>query len=127
MTTPPFLRTMDDPNAAVADMGVDVRGYKALDLSGAEIGTVESLLVDYEEGRVRFLSIASGGIFGIGEKHFLVPVGAINNITEDAVVIAKSSEHVAGSPMYDPTIVGARDDYERYYTHYGLAPFWGAS
>ena len=46
----------------------DIRGRTVIDSDGAEVGTVDDLLIDEEEDRVRFLRIGSGGILGMGRR-----------------------------------------------------------
>ncbi len=65
----------------------DVRGRMVIDQSGDEIGHVDALLIDDQERKVRFLRIASGGILGVGEQRFLVPVDAVLGMDDNQLVI----------------------------------------
>jgi CBS domain-containing protein/sporulation protein YlmC with PRC-barrel domain len=118
-----FVR-LSDTNLTLAEAGEDLRGLKALDLSGEELGTVNDLFIDEQERKVRFLEVSSGGFLGLGATKFLIPVDAISRITADDVHINQSRERVAGAPQYDPALVE-----ERYatdvYGHYGYQPYWG--
>ena len=124
MATQASLHKLSDTNLVVADPVEDVRGKKVVDRFGDEIGSVDDLLIDDREKKVRFLQIASGGFLGIGETTFLLPVDAVKKIIGDTVHIDKTREHIAGSPRYDPDLI---DD--RYlndiYGYYGFAPYWG--
>ena len=101
----------------------DVRGRTVVDRAGEELGTVDDLLVDDAEKKVRFLQVASGGLLGLGEQKVLIPVDAISRITEDAVQVDQDRERVAGAPPYDPSIT--RDTYwEEVYGYYGYGPYW---
>lgn len=120
------LLQLSDTGQTVADPAEDVRGRTVLDKKGEELGKVDALFVDDREYKVRFLRVASGGFLGLGETTVLVPVDAITRITDDAVHIDTTREHVAGAPAYTPELA---DDYTYYgglYSHYGYAPFWGA-
>jgi CBS domain-containing protein/sporulation protein YlmC with PRC-barrel domain len=118
-----FVR-ISDTNLTLAEPGEDIRGLKALDLAGEELGTVDDLFIDEQERKVRFLEVSSGGFLGLGATKFLIPVDAISRITVDVVHINQSRERVAGAPQYDPALVE-----ERYasdvYGHYGYQPYWG--
>lgn len=117
------LHKLSDTNLLVADPVEDVRGNKVVDRSGDEIGSVDDLLIDDREKKVRFLQIASGGFLGIGETKFLMPVDAVTKIVADTVYIDKTREHVAGSPRYDPDLID--DPYlNNVYGYYGYAPYW---
>jgi CBS domain-containing protein/sporulation protein YlmC with PRC-barrel domain len=122
-TTARLVR-LSDTNLTLAEQAEDIRGLKALDLAGEELGTVNDLFIDEQERKVRFLEVSSGGFLGLGATKFLLPVDAISRITPDVVHINQSRERVAGAPRYDPTLVE-----ERYasdvYSHYGYPPYWG--
>jgi uncharacterized protein YrrD len=119
------LVRLSDTDLTVADRAEDIRGRKALDMAHAQLGEVNDLFIDDREHKVRFLEVSSGGFLGLGATKFLIPVDAVMRITEDAVYINQRREHVAGAPIYDPTLVN-----ERYlsdvYGHYGYPPYWGA-
>jgi sporulation protein YlmC with PRC-barrel domain len=104
-----------------ADVEQDIRGWRALDSAGDEIGTVDDLLIDREQRAVRMVRLREGGILGFGERHFLVPVEAIAEVGDDWVRVSRSAAEVAGSPAYQPDLVERPDDL---YTYYGHLPFW---
>ncbi len=121
------LHRLHDIGETVSNSDEDVRGRKVLDNLGNKVGTVEGLMVDDDQNKVRFLRVESGGFLGLGETHVLIPVDAITAITVDAVTIDREGEHLHGAPRYDPALVEDHD--ERYwgsvYGYYGFAPFWG--
>jgi CBS domain-containing protein len=118
------LVRISDSNLTLADVAEDIRGLKAVDISGEELGTVNDLFIDERERKVRFLEISSGGFLGLGTTEVLLPVEAISRLSVDLVHINQSRERVAGAPRYDPALVE-----ERYvsdvYSHYGYPPYWG--
>ncbi len=118
------LRTLSDRDLTVAQDDIDIRGRSVVDRSGDDIGTVDALLIDDQESKVRFLRVASGGFLGIGEKTFLIPVDAVTRIAEETVTIDQEREHVADSPAYDPAVAPKADYYTGLYSHYGYSPYW---
>ncbi len=127
MTTrqPQLLRTLDDSEMTLADSAEDVRGRTVMDQAGQEIGEVDALLLDDAESKVRFLRVASGGVLGIGQQTFLIPVDAITRIDDDHVHVSQSRDRVVESPAYDPNLVYDQTYYGDVYNHYGYAPYWG--
>lgn len=127
-TSTSTLRTLSESQLTVENPDEDVRGRKVFDATGKEIGTVEDLIVDDAESKVRFLRVARGGFLGIGEKRYIVPVDAIATVTDDAVHIDRSHEHAAAAPDYDPDLAAA--DHHQYwgdvYDYWGYVPFWSA-
>ncbi len=120
------MRSLHDIGETVAHAGEDVRGRKVLDNAGKHIGTVDGLMVDDVENRVRLLRVECGDFFGLGATHVLIPVDAITSIADDAVTIDRGGEHLHGAPRYDPKLVKTLD--ERYcgevYGYYGYSPYW---
>ena len=45
-----------------------------IDCDGERIGTIESISVDEDTGRVEFVEVGRGGFLGFGADRFLVPV-----------------------------------------------------
>lgn len=121
------LRRLHDIGETVANADEDIRGRKVLDNAGKKIGTVDGLMVDDAQNKVRFLRVECGGFLGLGATHVMIPVDAITNIAGDAVTIDRGGEHLHGAPRYDPALVDDHD--ERYwgdvYGYYGFTPFWG--
>jgi sporulation protein YlmC with PRC-barrel domain len=133
-TDTPTLFSLNDEPYDVKDPAEDVRNHKVVDLDGEVIGSVDDLLIDGDDHKVRFLRIKEGGFLGLGGRHFLIPVDAVTRITKDTVAIDQTGEHVGKGPEYDPAVTADetwrqeafRDDgyYPSVYRHYGFPPFW---
>ena len=118
------LHRLKDSGLELADPVADIRDRKVLDASDQQIGTVEDLLIDETERRVRFIEAGSGGFLGIGETKFLLPVEAVTRITKDAVKVNQRGERVAAAPKYNPELI-ERDYLGDLYGYYGYrTPFW---
>lgn len=121
----PALKKLSDTHQTVASPEEDVRGRKVSNVAGEDLGTVDDLLIDEEEGKVRFLLVGHGGFLGLGEKSTFIPVDAVTRVTEDRVYIDQSPEHVVRAPAYDPELADQTSYYDEIYSHYGFGPFWG--
>lgn len=126
MQTTATLVRLGDTDVTLADPAEDIRGRKAVDANGEEIGTVQSLLIDDAETKVRFLEVESGGFLGLGGESRLIPVDAVAEVRDDRVRIDRTREHVHESPEYDPRLAQEVDYYGDVYGYYGYAPFWAA-
>lgn len=121
------LIKLSDSDEAIAHASDDIRGHSVKDRAGEDLGTVDDLLLDPTENKVRFLVVASGGFLGMGKDKTFLPVDAITRISDDEVHIDQTREHVAGAPGYDPELVDVPDDPDYYgsvYGYYGFVPFW---
>ena len=117
------LMKLSESDLMLADTSEDVRGRTVRDSADEEIGTVEDLMIDQEQRKVRFLQVGAGGFLGIGEKKFLIPVDAVSRIDEDNVWINQSKTQIIGAPAYQPDLVG-EDYYDQLYGYYGYSPYW---
>ncbi len=124
-STQATLVKLGDTGLTVADPAADVRGRKVLDRHGDEIGTVDDLLIDDGESKVRFLRVGAGGFLGIGEQHYLIPVDAVTKIDADQDHIDRERAGLRSVPTYDPELTYDVDYYGNVYGWWGYGPYWG--
>lgn len=115
---------LKDSGQTVADPAEDIRGRTVRNTDGEELGTVESLLIDTGEEKIRFIRVEHGGILGFGATPSFIPVEAVTEVKEDEVVVDLSKERLAGAPRYDPDLIDQRPYYESLYGYYGYPSFW---
>ena len=120
------LMKLSETDLTPASKDEDIRGRAVMDSTGEKIGEVKDLMIDEGESKVRFLQVGAGGVLGIGDKHFLIPVDAVKNIDKDNVYLSETSSRIQGSPVYDPTLVADDKMYSDVYNYYGYSPFWTA-
>ncbi|MEO6999506.1 MAG: PRC-barrel domain-containing protein [Terracoccus sp.] len=118
------LYTLGDRGQTVDGSANDVRGLEVKDSDGASMGTVADLLIDGRESKVRFLLVEHGGLLGFGKTKTLIPVDAVTQVTEDAVLINLSRDRVASAPGYAPHLVNDREHHSSIYSHFGYEPYW---
>jgi len=125
-TTASLLQLSKEKDLMLADSAEDIRSKQVIDKAGETIATVEDLLIDEKDHKVRFLMVGSGG-FGprkIGQKKFLIPVDAITAIDDAGVHVDQTGDQVAESPEYDPDVVPVPVYWESVYAWYGYYPYW---
>jgi sporulation protein YlmC with PRC-barrel domain len=124
------LRLLSEAGERIGDQGTDIRGYDVVDKRGQQVGTVDDLMIDRDETRVRFLRVGSGGFLGIGEDHYLVPVDAIQSVNDadETIHIDRDRQQMKDVPVYDPEVVEAdeSDYYGGIYGYWGYSPYWTA-
>ncbi|WP_028812504.1 PRC-barrel domain-containing protein [Streptomyces flavidovirens] len=121
----PTLTKLSDSDQTVAAQEEDIRGRTVTAADGEDLGKIDDLLIDDDEGKVRFLLVEHGGFLGIGQKKTFIPVDAVTRITEEHVFIDRSQKQVTDAPAYDPDLVEEEEYFDRVYSHYGYTPFWG--
>ena len=107
------LMKTGDSKLTLAVPNEDVRGRIVRDSTGESIGEVSDLLLDEQQGKVRFLQVAAGGgLLGLGAKQILIPVEAVMRLDSRTVHIDQTREHLAGAQHYDPELTDDRLGYE---------------
>jgi hypothetical protein len=83
------------------------------------IGYVRDLLIDEVDWKLRFLHVTVGGHLGINERHFLIPIEAVERVSGGFVTIELSPQKVRGAPELDPNILLQPDLRQVIYDYYG--------
>jgi sporulation protein YlmC with PRC-barrel domain len=121
-----LLQKLNNTDLTLSDSAQDIRGSRVIDRNGEEIGHISDLFIDERERNVRMLQVSAGGLLGLGDSHFLVPVEAIARFGSGEVQIDQTLDRVVHSPPYNPNLISrpAREYWEPIYGYYGLPPYW---
>ncbi|MFP3883552.1 MAG: PRC-barrel domain-containing protein [Actinomycetota bacterium] len=103
-------------------------GDEVHNLNGEELGHIEELVLDLNNGRVNYAVLSSGGFLGVGDKLFAIPWDLLTVDTdEEAVVLDLSKETLENAPGFDkdnwPNIHD-RSWVGDVYRYYGREPYW---
>jgi sporulation protein YlmC with PRC-barrel domain len=103
-----------------------IKGYKVINTNGDNLGRVEDLMIDLNNGRVAYAALSLGGFMGMSDKLFAVPWQALSFIpNEQAFILAVPRNILEKAEGFDkdkcPT---TREQLSRTYTHYGYMPYW---
>lgn len=67
-----------------------------------KLGTIEEIMLDMTEGRIRYAVLASGGFLGMGERLFAVPWKAMKLDKENkGFILDVDIEHLKNAPGFD--------------------------
>ncbi len=122
-STMPDILNLGDTAFTLATPAEDIRGRKVVDAKGDHIGTVDDLMIDAAQKKVRFLRISTGGFLGLGKTMFMIPVDAISRIDENTVHINHARDKFVGAPVYNPELMD-RAYLESLYGYYNYPPYW---
>lgn len=87
----------------VASDDPDVRGWTIIDRDRREFGTINELIVDPDQEKVRYLDVVAKGQHASGnEEHLLIPVGVARIDDDDKRVIVRdiNSEFLNSYPAH---------------------------
>lgn len=96
--------------------------------NGEDLGKLEEIMIDLDEGRVAYAVLSFGGFLGVGDKLFAIPWEALTVDTEnEEVVFDVQKEVLENAPGFDkdnwPKTTN-RDWLVEVYSYYGYDPYW---
>ncbi len=104
----------------------DIKGQNVLDANGETIGEIESVLVDSRTGKVEYITLTSGGVFGVGGDKYLIPWQALQTATDqedqEEFRVNLTSEELENAPKGDE--VPSRAQSREIHEFYGVSPEW---
>ncbi|HEY3405376.1 MAG TPA: PRC-barrel domain-containing protein [Ohtaekwangia sp.] len=62
-------------------------GDKLLNNSGEDLGTIQDLMINIDDGRIEYVIIAFGGFMSLNQKYFSIPFNALTVDTEQHAFI----------------------------------------
>ena len=95
-----------------------VEGTAVYDKNGAKLGTVKNTMITKHDGRVRYVVMSSGGLFGMGADYTPLPWDALDYDTEKGgyclKTITKEQLENSQPPRYSQDLNQEwNEDYER--------------
>jgi sporulation protein YlmC with PRC-barrel domain len=109
----PNLIKLDDFEGELEEYWEDIRGHKVLDKNGDEIGTVEDLYIYEDASAVHILKVA------VDERHFLIPIDAVTNVSDEGVEVEQPKDTIVGSLEFDSEDVPDLETSRAVYQHFG--------
>lgn len=84
----------------------DLEGLDVRNKAGEKIGSVHDLVIDVENGKVRYVAVSYGGFAGVGDKLFAIPLHQFKAMkdTEDDVYFFSTNlteEKMKNAPGFD--------------------------
>jgi hypothetical protein len=109
-------------------LGSSLLGSTVKNPQGKDLGTLKDLVVSPGENRVVYAVLASGGMLGLGEKLFAVPLSALKPAAEaKGFVLEVTPEQLHQAPEFNQNNWPQMTDPQwmaGVYTFYGLQPYW---
>jgi hypothetical protein len=99
-----------------------VEGTAVYDRNNAQIGTIKRLIIEKISGRVLYVDVSFGGLFGMGAHHHTIPWDKLTYDTElEGYHTDVTEEQLRSAPVFTDTRMGKLDSsYER-----DIRNYWG--
>jgi sporulation protein YlmC with PRC-barrel domain len=79
-----------------------VIGFNVKNRQGEELGQIEELMIDPQDGRIAYAVLSVGGFLGMGDKLFAVPWEALTPMPEEQTFnLDVNKEKLAQAPGFD--------------------------
>lgn len=96
---------------------------------GEDLGDIEDIVIDPNNGQIAYAVISFGGFLGLGEKWFAVPMSALQRSPKEAdtFVLNMDKERLRNAPGFDRNNWPRLDDRQwvsNVYTFYNQPPYW---
>jgi sporulation protein YlmC with PRC-barrel domain len=105
-----------------------VIGDGVKNLAGENLGKLEDVMLDVNDGRISYGVLSFGGFLGVGNKLFAIPWSALDlNTEEKCFYLNINKEQLENAPGFDkdqwPDMADPKWG-RTIYDYYGVAPYW---
>jgi sporulation protein YlmC with PRC-barrel domain len=103
-----------------------IKGDKVVNRAGEDLGKIEELMIDLQDGKVAYAVVSHGGFLGIGNKLFSIPWKALTlSGHEHAFFLDIPKETLEKAEGFDKDNWPlTREELSSAYTYYGYQPYW---
>jgi sporulation protein YlmC with PRC-barrel domain len=103
-----------------------IKGDRIVNAAGDDLGKIEDLMIDLQDGRVAYAVLSFGGFLGMGDKFFAIPWQAFSlRPYERAFLLDIPREVLEKAEGFDKDHWPVtRGELLRTYTYYGYQPYW---
>jgi sporulation protein YlmC with PRC-barrel domain len=99
-------------------------GMKVVSAAGKNVGTVKDVILDTDAGRVHYAVLSVGGLAGIGDRLFAIPLAQLKVDGRERLVLPIDKEELKSEPSFESESWPNwnEDAYGAKVDHYGAAP-----
>ena len=79
-----------------------VLGDRVFNEAGEDLGKIEDIMLNLDEGTIKYVVIAFGGVLGVNQKYFAIPFEALTLDSKNhAFILEQRREAFENSPGFD--------------------------
>ena len=115
------------PNRRVLSAAT-LNGDKVKNRAGEDLGKIEDIMIDYEQGRIAYAVVSFGGFLGMGDKLFAIPWKAMEiDASDHSFILDVPKEKLERAPGFDKDNwpdMAQREWGTQIFNYYGQRPYW---
>jgi len=114
-------QSMNKDRVGTVPTADELRGMDVYSQQGEEIGEIEEVATNDQNGEIKFVVLSRGGILGIGDEDIALPLAALT-FQDDRATLTVDTSKLENAPQQ----ANASDDqFQRdLQSHYGVSPAW---
>ncbi len=103
-----------------------IKTDRVVNTAGEDLGRIEELMIDLQDGRVAYAVLSFGGFLGMADKLFAIPWQALTcRVHEHAFTLDIPKDVLERAEGFDKDRWPlTRAELSRVYTYYGYQPYW---
>lgn len=105
-----------------------LKGDRVVNRQGDDLGKIEELMVDLDNGRIAYAVLSFGGFLGMGDKLFAIPWQALSiDTVEKRFILGVDKELLKQAAGFDKNKWPNMADPAwgvQIYAYYGYKPYW---
>jgi hypothetical protein len=103
-----------------------IKGDKVVNAAGNDLGKINELMLDLENGRIGYAVLSFGGFLGLGDKLFAIPWRALSlRLHEHAFTMDIPKDVLERAEGFDKDNWPLTyEELARTYAYYGYQPYW---
>ena len=101
----------------------ELKGMQVVNQNGEEIGEIETVNIDAQSGKITYVTLARGGILGMGEESVAVPLEAFNfDMQQQQATLTVDQNKLDNAPQQAE--MDSQTFQQELESHYGISPGW---
>ncbi len=102
----------------------EIKGYRVVNVKEENLGKIEEVMIDSEQGRIAYVVLSFGGLLGMGNKLFAIPWESLEYNRGDYILRLDKSILEKAEGFDEEAWNLTRDELVSVYKRCGIQPYW---
>lgn len=102
----------------------EIKGSRVVNVKEENLGKIEEVMIDSEQGRIAYVVLSFGGLLGMGNKLFAIPWESLEYNRGDYILRLDKSILKKAEGFDEEAWNLTRDELVSVYKRCGIQPYW---